>query len=43
MKTFFSKADHLLCWLHAKDNVQKKLIDLNIKNGSYINELFGKK
>ena len=37
MKSCFPKGDQLLCWMHAKDNVEQKLTDLNI------NALFGKK
>ena len=37
MKSCFPKGDQLLCWMHAKDNVEQKLTDLDI------NVLFGKK
>ena len=43
-KTFFPNTDHLLCWIHSKDNVKRKLADLKLRfTKSYINEIFGKK
>ena len=44
LKTCFSNADHLLCWIHSKDNVEKKLAYLKLRfTKSYINEIFGEK
>ena len=28
IKICFPNADHLLCWIHSKDNVKRKLTDL---------------
>ena len=39
-KTFFPNTDHLLCWIHSKDNVKRKLADLKLRfTKSYINEI----
>ena len=43
-KACFPNADHLLCWIHSKDNVTRKLADLKLRfPKSYINEIFGEK
>ena len=43
-KACFPNADHLLCWIHSKDNVKRKLADLKLRfSGSYINEILGEK
>ena len=37
----FQKANHLLCWIHVKDNIKKKLSQLDAKDGNtYIEEIF---
>ena len=42
LKASFHQADHLLCWLHVKDNVQKKLAAIGVKDkGQYMREIFG--
>lgn len=41
----FTKSKHLLCDIHMKDNIKKKLADLNIKGEEakdYINDIFGR-
>ena len=44
IKICFPNADHLLCWIHSKDNVKRKLADLKLRfPKSYINEIFGEK
>ena len=43
-KLCFPNADHLLCWIYIKDNVKRKLSDLQrrfVKR--YIDEIFGEK
>ena len=43
-KTCFLNAYHLLCWIHSKDNVKRKVADLKLRfTKSYINEIFGRK
>ena len=43
-KTCFPSAYHLLCWIHSKDNVKRKVADLTLRfTKSYINEIFGRK
>ena len=43
-KTCFPNADHLLCWIHSKDNVKRRLADLKLRfTKNYINEIFGEK
>ena len=44
IKICFPNADHLLCWIHSKDNVKRKLADLKLRfTKSYINKVFGEK
>ena len=43
-KTCFPNADHLVYWIHSKDNVKRKLADLKLRfTKSYINKVFGEK
>ena len=43
-KTCFPNADHLLCWIHSKDNAKRKLTDLKLRFPKrYINEIFEEK
>ena len=42
-KSCFSKAQHLLCWIHAKENIENKLSKLQVKDKNiYMEEIFGK-
>ena len=43
MQASFSNGTHLLCFVHAKDNILKKCASLGIKPKIYINEIFGVK
>ena len=43
MKASFSNAEHLLCFIHAKDNIVKKCASLGIEPKIYLNEMFGVK
>eukprot|EP00112_Aurelia_sp_Birch-Aquarium-sp1_P024863 Seg8024.1 transcript_id=Seg8024.1/GoldUCD/mRNA.D3Y31 product="hypothetical protein" protein_id=Seg8024.1/GoldUCD/D3Y31 len=44
LKACFQRANHLLCWIHVKDNIKKKLSQLGAKDSrTYIKEIFGKK
>ena len=43
-KTCFPNTDHLLCWIHSRDNVTRKLVDLKLRfPKSYINKIFREK
>lgn len=43
LRSCFGEGIHLLCWIHVKDNIKKKLSELGCKNKSeYIREIFGK-
>ena len=43
ISTCFNKADHLLCWIHVKDNISQKLESLCIETpNEYMCEIFGK-
>ena len=42
-KSCFNKAQHLLCWIHAKENIENKLSKLQVKDKNiYMEEIFGK-
>ena len=42
-KSCFNKAQHLLCWIHAKENIENKLSKLQVKDKNiYMEETFGK-
>ena len=44
MKACFPKAKHLLCWIHVRDNIEKKLSSLKVnEKRQYIEDIFGKK
>ena len=43
MQASFSNAKHLLCFIHAKDNIVKKCDSLGIEPKIYNNEIFGVK
>jgi len=44
METCFKKAHHLLCFIHAKDNISSMLSKLNVENPEdFIKEIFGEK
>ena len=43
-KICLPNADHLLYWIHSKDNIKRKLADLKLRfTNDYINEVFGEK
>ena len=43
-KTSFLNADHLLCWIHSKNYVKRKLADLKLRfTKKYSNKIFGEK
>ena len=42
-KSCFNKAQNLLCWIHAKENIENKLSKLQVKDKNiYMEETFGK-
>ena len=42
-KSCFNKAQHLLCWIHVKENIENKLSKLQVKDKAiYMEEVFGK-
>ena len=43
MQTSFSNAEHLLYFIHAKDNIVKKCASLDIEPEIYINAVFDAK
>ena len=44
LKICFPQADNLLCWIHVRDNIQRKLSSLGEKETErYMVEIFGKK
>ena len=43
MQASISNAEHLLCFIHAKDNIVKKCASLGIERKIYISEIFGVK
>ena len=40
--TTFGNANHLLCSIHAKDNIIRKCAKLGIDSNQYVEEIFGK-
>ena len=43
-RTAFPNANHLLCWLHSRINVEEKLTKLGIKNKTeFLKDIFGEK
>ena len=41
--SWFNKAQHLLCWIHKRENIENKLSKLQVKDKNiYIEEVFGK-